>query len=209
VFTTRVAKAWRGRKLGRCRHIGGREPATLDHVPVHAAGEPSAPASSPGLIRRLRDRFGLLVREIGKFGVVGGIAFIVDITLFNIASGVLGMGPLSAKTLSTVIAASVAFVGNRFWTWRHSVRSGLAREYGLYFFFNAVGLGIGLACLGISHYGLGSIWPGVFQTLLADNIAANIVGVAVGTLFRFWAYRRFVFTVAAPAVVAAAASDRD
>ncbi|MFY1634109.1 GtrA family protein [Solwaraspora sp. WMMB335] len=175
-------------------------------MPVSAAGEPSAAATRSRLVHRLRDRFGRLGRELGKFGVVGGVAFVVDIALFNIAQSALGLGPLTAKTLSTVIAASVAFVGNRFWTWRHRARSGLAREYGLYFFFNAVGLGIGLACLAISHYGLGSIWP-VFRTLLADNIAANFVGVMLGTLFRFWAYHRFVFIAATPAVVQAAATE--
>lgn len=176
---------------------------------VSATGEPPAPASQPGLIHRLRDRFGLLVRELGKFGVVGGIAFIIDIVLFNVAASMFGLGPLTAKTLSTVVAASVAFVGNRFWTWRHRGRSGLAREYGLYFFFNAVGLGIGLGCLAISHYGLGSIWPGVFRTLLADNLAANVVGVALGTLFRFWAYRRFVFVGTAAAVAPVVAGERE
>src|SRR3712207_3196600 len=135
-------------------------------VSATETGEPATPpAHRGGLVRRLVDRFGHLVRELGKFGVVGGIAFAVDVVLFNIFSGVVGLGPLTAKTASTVIAASVAFVGNRFWTWRHRERTGLAREYGLYFFFNAVGLGIGLACLAISHYGLGSIWP-AFRTLL-------------------------------------------
>jgi len=167
-------------------------------VSATATGEPSTPpAQGGGLVRRLVDRFGHLVRELGKFGVVGGIAFAVDVVLFNIFSGVVGLGPLTAKTASTVIAASVAFVGNRFWTWRHRERTGLAREYGLYFFFNAVGLGIGLACLAISHYGLGSIWP-AFRTLLADNIAGNIVGTALGSLFRFWSYRRFVFLAPPP-----------
>ena len=28
---------------------------------------------------------------------------------------------------------------------------------------------------------------------LADNVSANGVGLVLGTLFRFWAYRRFVF----------------
>lgn len=139
------------------------------------------------------DRFGHLIHELGKFGVVGGIAFIADLALFNLAVGLWGMEELLAKTLATVVAATVAFVGNRFWTWRHRERSGMAREYSLYFFFNAVGLGIGLSCLAISHYGLGSVWPTVFQTLIADNIAANLVGTVLGTLFRFWSYRRFVF----------------
>lgn len=169
------------------------------------ATDSSAPAPPTGLVRRLLDRFGHLVQELGKFGVVGGIAFVVDITLFNVFREVVGLETLTAKALSTAIAATLAFIGNRFWTWRHRERSGLGREYGLYFFFNAVGLGIGLACLGLSHYGLGSVWP-VFKSLLADNIAGSVVGTALGTLFRFWSYRRFVFVAAgtpptSPAVV--------
>lgn len=155
--------------------------------------EPDPSGGRGGLLSRLLGRFDHIIRELGKFGIVGGIAFAVDLLLFNIAIDVYDLERLAAKTLSTVVAATVAFIGNRFWTWRHRERSGMAREYSLYFFFNTVGLGIALACLAISHYGLGSIWPGIFRTLLADNIAANLVGAALGTLFRFWAYRRFVF----------------
>jgi len=162
-----------------------------------ADDESSPPAAKPGVVGQLRDRFGHLVKEFGKFGIVGGVAFLVDLVIFNMLISGADMAPLLAKTISTVIAATLAFVGNRFWTWRHRERSGLHREYLLYFLFNAVGLGIGLACLGISHYGLGSIWPSVFQTTLADNLSAQIVGTAVGTLFRFWSYRRFVFIDAA------------
>jgi hypothetical protein len=53
-------------------------------------------------------------------------------------------------------------------------------------------LGIGLACLAISHYGLGQIWPAL-QSRLADNISGLLIGTALGTLFRFWSYKRFVF----------------
>jgi ABC-type phosphate transport system auxiliary subunit len=58
-----------------------------------------------------------------------------------------------------------------------------------------VGLAIGLACLAISHYGLGHFWPAL-QSQLADNISGQLVGTALGTLFRFWSYRRFVFRAA-------------
>jgi putative flippase GtrA len=63
----------------------------------------------------------------------------------------------------------------------------------LFFILNGIGLGIGLGCLAVSHYVLGAMWPRVFQTALADNIASFVVGMALGTLFRFWSYRRFVF----------------
>lgn len=146
-----------------------------------------------GLLGTLLGRFRHLWHEVGKFGVVGVVAFVVDIGLFNIARVGFAWESIPAKILSTVAAATVAFIGNRFWTWRNRERSGLAREYLLYFFFNAVGLGIGLACLEINNSLLGSLWPRVFRTLAAENIAANVVGTVLGTLFRFWAYRRFVF----------------
>ncbi|WFE96341.1 GtrA family protein [Micromonospora sp. WMMD987] len=166
--------------------------------------QPGAPHTRPGLVRSLLDRFGHLIRELSKFATVGGVAFLVDFALFNYLTLVRRVEPVTARVVSTVIAATVAFVGNRFWTWRHRVRSNPAREYALFFFFNAVGLGIAVACLAGSRYGLGSIWPGVFRTPLADNIASYVVGTALGTLFRFWSYRRFVFvdagTPAAPEV---------
>ena len=40
----------------------------------------------------------------------------------------------------------------------------------------------------MSHYALDLTSP------LADNIAANGVGLVLATAFRFWAYRRHVFS---------------
>lgn len=155
--------------------------------------QPSPAGTRKGVLRGLIDRFGHLVHELSKFATVGGVAFVIDFVLFNYASSVLHIESLAAKTISTVVAATVAFLGNRFWTWRHRERSNPARQYALFFLLNGVGLGIALACLAVSRYGLGAIWPSVFQTALADNIASFVVGMSLGTLFRFWSYRRFVF----------------
>ncbi|WP_306416124.1 GtrA family protein [Micromonospora okii] len=167
------------------------------------------PPTRPGLIRALIDRFGHLVRELSKFATVGGIAFVVDFALFNYLTHARGVEQVTAKTVSTVVAATLAFLGNRFWTWRHRQRSNPAREYALFFLFNGVGLGIAVACLAISRYGLGAIWPEVFQTTVADNIASYLVGTGLGTLFRFWSYRRFVFVAAGTQSAPEATPDRD
>lgn len=151
----------------------------------------SVEVGKPSLPRALWHRFGHLVREFGKFGIVGAISFVIDTTILNLLSDPLG--PLWAKVISTTIAATLAFIGNRFWTWRGREDANLRREYVLYFIFNAIGLLIALACLWISHYLLGAIWPEIFQTRLADNVAAQLVGTACGTVFRFWAYRTIVF----------------
>jgi putative flippase GtrA len=58
---------------------------------------------------------------------------------------------------------------------------------------------IGLACLAVSHYVLGLTSP------LADNVSSNVVGLALGTTFRFTLYRAWVFHPArtgGPAAVA-------
>ena len=100
--------------------------------------------------------------------------------------------PLTAKLISTTIATVATYFGNRYWTWRHRERSGLHREYVLFFVLNGIGLLIAAGCLGFSRYVLD------LHTWLSDNIAANFVGLGLGTLFRFWSYRKFVFKEDSP-----------
>lgn len=139
------------------------------------------------LLRRLWGRFAHLVAELAKFGTVGGFATIVDVGLSNLLRYGLDLGPLLAKTLSVVIATTVAFCGNRFWTWRHRANQGLAREYLLYAGLNAVGLLIALAVVWFTVYVLGLDDP------VSYNLSANVIGLGLGSLFRFWSYRRWVF----------------
>jgi putative flippase GtrA len=151
--------------------------------PVEVTDLQSQPRAS--LLSRLVERFQGLVREVGKFGTIGLVSFVVDTAVFNVLLGPLPS--LAAGAISMTVAATVAFVGNRFWTWRDRARTDLRREYALYFLFNLCGLCIALGCLWISHYGLG------FTSRLADNLSKNGVGLVLGTAFRFWSYRQIVF----------------
>jgi putative flippase GtrA len=151
-------------------------------------------AAAPSLLRGLYERFEHLLRELTKFGIVGLLSLIVDIGLFNYLGpahhGVLYDKPLTAKAISVAAATTCAYFGNRYWTFRHRQRSGFAREYILFFLLNGIAMGIALICLWISHYGLKLTSP------LADNVSANVIGLGIGTLFRFWSYRKWVFTIA-------------
>jgi len=80
-----------------------------------------------------------------------------------------------------------AYAGNRYWTFSHREAKSHAESLPLFFGLNVIGMAIAALCLGLSHYVLG------YTSAAADNISANIVGTGFGTLFRFWAYRRFVF----------------
>lgn len=159
-----------------------------------------SPAAPTSLRVRLEARIRALFSELAKFGTVGAISFLVDLAVFNAVLHYLDK-PLTAKVISTLFSATNAFLLNRAWSFKHRTRTSMRREYGLFFVLNVVGLAIALLCLFVSHYVLG------FESRLADNIAANGVGLVLGTLFRFWSYRRFVW--AAPQDVEAAAADGD
>lgn len=138
------------------------------------------------------DRLRALAHEAAKFGIVGGIGFVVDVGVFNLLRfagdpGLLEHKPLTAKAISVVLATMVTYLGNRHWTWSERERSGARREVTLFFVLNGIGMGIALGCLAVSHYVLD------FRSPLADNVSANVVGLVLGMIFRFWTYRTFVF----------------
>lgn len=131
-------------------------------------------------------RFRQLVHELAKFGIVGAVAFLVTLGGTNALHFVVGMGPLTSNTLATVVAATIAFAGNRYWTFRKRADSGLGREYFLFFVLNGVGLLIQLLCIGFTHYTL------KLDGHFAYNVAL-IIGIGLGTMFRFWSYKKWVF----------------
>jgi putative flippase GtrA len=147
-----------------------------------------APAQSVArLLDTARSTLDVLYREMIKFGVVGAVAFVIDLGLANILwHTVLEDKVTTAKIISGAVATLFAWAGNRQWTFRHRVSRPVHHEVGLFFGVNLVALGISAVVLAFSHYALG------FTSVLADNIA-TIVGIGLGTLFRFWAYRRVVF----------------
>jgi putative flippase GtrA len=137
-------------------------------------------------LKSLYERFAALVHELTKFGTIGAAAFVIDTGLYNLFLLVVDLGPLTSKVFATVVSASFAYVGNRFWTFRHREQSGLRREYFLFFLLNGIALLFGVLVIGFTTYTLKMDDP------VSANIA-NIIGVGLGTLFRFWSYKKWVF----------------
>lgn len=148
----------------------------------------AAPASSLSLTQRLL----AWVREFIQFGMVGATAYIVDAGLFNLLQhgplGVLSGHPNTAQFLAAATATLYSWIANRLWTYRGRTRDNATREAVLFFFANACGIGITQFCLLFTHHILG------YTSALADNIAAYVVGFALGTAFRFFFYHYVVFT---------------
>jgi len=139
-------------------------------------------------LRSLYETFETLIHEIAKFGLVGALNYLIDVGLFNLlVTQWLHHKPLTAKALSTVVAATSSYFMNRHWTWRDRARTGLAREYSLFIALSGVALGLTLGCLAFGEYVLHE------QSLLARNFWGNVVGVGVAMVWRFWSFKRWVF----------------
>ncbi|MEV4220053.1 GtrA family protein [Nonomuraea sp. NPDC049725] len=134
----------------------------------------------------LYQRFAALVHELTKFGTVGAAAFVIDTGMYNLFLLVIDLGPMTSKVFATAISTSFAYLGNRFWTFRHREQSGLGREYFLFFLLNGIALLFSVLTIGFTTYTLHLDDP------VSANIA-NIIGVGLGTLFRYWSYKKWVF----------------
>ncbi len=148
------------------------------------------------LIETVRRHLPPKYRELAKFLVVGGTAWIVDTGLFTVLSHtVLSEKVITAKAISILIATVLSYVLNREWSF--SQRGGRERhhEAALFFVVNALAMGLNLVPLAMTRYLFGISVPEYSQATVSvvDFIAANIVGTLFGMAFRYWAYRRFVF----------------
>ena len=132
------------------------------------------------------------MREFIQFGMVGATAYVVDAGLFNLLQhgplGILAGHPNSAQFVAAATATLYSWIANRLWTYRGCTQANATREAILFFFANACGIGISQFCLLFTHHILG------YTSALADNIAAYVVGFALGTAFRFFFYHYVVFT---------------
>ncbi len=137
----------------------------------------------------LRERRG----ELARFGAVGGVAFVVDLGVLNLVYFVWRT-PLAhdkkvvtANILASVVATLVSWVGNRLWAFSHRRVRHPVSELVLFAAVNGVALAERAAVAAIGAYVLH------FTSPTGVNLAA-IVGIGIGTITRYFGYRRFVFT---------------
>lgn len=140
------------------------------------------------IVRVYRDT----IRFVLGFGVVGIIAYVIDVVVFNVCLlGLVGEGwqssIIGATVISSIVSTIWSWLGNRFWTFRTHRRSDVWREFFEFAIVSVIGFGIVLLCVWVSHDLLG------LQSILADNISKNVVGFVLATAFRFLAYRFWVY----------------
>jgi putative flippase GtrA len=132
----------------------------------------------------VRSSWRILLKEITAFGLIGALSLIIDLGLYNLLAG---NGWLKAKLVATVAATLFAYFGNRHWSFSHRARTTLGRETSYFFGINLVTLVFSELILGLFAYPLNQRGDHVVMNVV------NLVTIGLGTIFRFWGYKRFVF----------------
>lgn len=140
-----------------------------------------------------------LLAEVARFLLVGGLATVVSFVGFNALAHGLLLGhapmrdlPILAFVVANAVAGVVAYAGMRAYAFRdREIGGDPAAGVVKFFALGAVTMLVPVLCLWVSRYVLGLTSP------VADNLAANVVGLGLGTIARYWAFRRFVFDQAA------------
>lgn len=130
------------------------------------------------------------LRELLSFGFVGTVGTVITICGANVMRSQLGGSPVTSVVVPTVVSTLISYLANRYWTFRHRDSDGSGREVVIFFGLNAIGMTIQVLCTGFTYYTLG----------LHGGIAYNLgllAGVGFGSAFRYWSYKKWVFTPAA------------
>jgi putative flippase GtrA len=172
--------------------VAPASPARPAPAPVPARQRPVSTWGQARLARLFPDGFWRPASELARFGIVAAFAFLVA----GIGTSVLhiqaGLGPRASDLIATAVATAVSYVGNRHWTFRHRQRTSVGREGILFLALNGTGLAIVFACLGLTTDVLSLHGKVAYSIVL-------VVGTGLGTLFRFWSYRKWVWQAQPPA----------
>jgi putative flippase GtrA len=141
---------------------------------------------SEAVRRRLETTGPVLLKELSGFGAVGAVCFFIDTSLFQLLYATVGWGAVTAKCAAAVTSMTIAYFGHRYWSFSHRARTGLRREYGLFAVANGATLLLNVGLVALVRYPLGQESALVLQ-------AANIAGIAIGSVIRYLSYRRWVF----------------
>jgi putative flippase GtrA len=136
------------------------------------------------MLERLRH----LGPELLKFLTVGGICFVVDTALSYLFRFEAGLGPNTAKSIATLVATVLSYVLNRLWSLAHRVDEdrGHRRDIVAYGVISALGLVLTWIPISITAYLLD-------EQGKAAYLVSIVIGTLITTVFRYWAFRRWVF----------------
>ncbi|HEY0891073.1 MAG TPA: GtrA family protein [Nocardioides sp.] len=133
--------------------------------------------------------------EVGRFMAVGGVSTTVAFLIFNLllhgfnpsGDAPLSGHPITAYVIANTVGMVISYELSRSWAFRHRPPRHADGGRTAYVVINVVTMSLPVCCLWFSRSVLG------LESPLADNLSANVIGLAGGLVARFYLFRRFVF----------------
>lgn len=124
---------------------------------------------------------GSLIRQMGKFGVVGVIAFLVDYLLMIALKELAGVDAVLAAGISFTVSLVVNYLLSMSFVFERRGDITRRREFILFVVLSTVGLLINEACM----------WAGT-ELAAADYRLVKIGATAVVMVWNFWSRKRWL-----------------
>lgn len=141
------------------------------------------------------ERWQRFTAEVGRFLAVGAAATVVALIIFNLlvhGFGAMSDAPMNDKPelayfLANAVGMVISFRGSKRWAFRDREARHADGGVTAFVVINLLTMVIPMGCLWISRNGFGLDDP------LSDNIAANVIGLALANVARFFLFRAYVF----------------
>jgi len=140
-------------------------------------------------------RWQRLLAEASRFLAVGGVATIVALFIFNFLvhgfntehKALLDDHVIVAYVMANTVGMVISYRGSRNWAFRDRPPRHADGGRAAFVVINVATMSLPIGCLWISRNVLGLDDP------YSDNLSANVIGLAMGLVARFYLFRTFVF----------------
>lgn len=128
-----------------------------------------------------------LIAQFMKFGVVGGISFVVDFSVYTVLCNVLGVHYLIAGIAGFIISVIVNYVLSMRYVFESKDDMSKTQEFVIFVILSAFGLGLNslilYVCVDLIYWN--AVWLQGIIGIKLMNIAAKIIATGIVMVYNF------------------------
>ncbi len=103
-----------------------------------------------------KEKFEKLVKQIFRFGLVGGTAFLIDYGILFCLTEFAGVNYLLSGTISFSVSVVFNYLSSRFWVFEVKENANKVWEFMIFLILSVIGLGINqiIMYIGVDKFGI-------------------------------------------------------
>jgi putative flippase GtrA len=107
-------------------------------------------------VLKSKEKFEKLVKQIFRFGLVGGTAFLIDYGILFCLTEFAGVNYLLSGTISFSVSVVFNYLSSRFWVFEVKENANKVWEFMIFLILSVIGLGINqiIMYIGVDKFGI-------------------------------------------------------